>query len=39
MGNPKRDIDTFNQPIDESHPLFVSSVSRAFAILRCFAIR
>ncbi len=36
MGNPKRDIDTFNQPIDERHPLFVSSVSRAFSILRCF---
>ena len=36
MGNPKRDIDTFNRPIDDSHPLFVSSVARAFSILRCF---
>lgn len=36
MGNPKRDIDTFNRHIDESHPLFVSSVARAFSVLRCF---
>ncbi|MGA9334885.1 MAG: IclR family transcriptional regulator [Rudaea sp.] len=36
MGSPKRHADTFNQAIDASHPLFVSSVSRAFSILRCF---
>ena len=36
MGNPKRDIDTFSQSIDESHPQFVSAVARAFSILRCF---
>ena len=36
MGSPKRHVDTFNQIIDDSHPLFVSSVSRAFSILRCF---
>ena len=36
MGNPKRNIDTFNQAIDEDHPQFVSSVARAFSLLRCF---
>ena len=36
MGNPKRDIDLFNQSIDEDHPQFVNSVARAFSILRCF---
>lgn len=36
MGNPKRNIDTFNQSIDEDHPQFVNSVARAFSILRCF---
>ncbi|MET0808344.1 MAG: IclR family transcriptional regulator [Pseudoxanthomonas sp.] len=36
MGNPKRSLETFNHPIDASHPLFVTSVSRAFSILRCF---
>lgn len=36
MGSPKRHADTFNQVIDDSHPQFVSSVSRAFSILRCF---
>lgn len=36
MGNPKRNIDTFNQAIDEDHPQFVNAVARAFSILRCF---
>src|SRR5476649_216115 len=36
MGSPKRDIDVFSHAIDESHPQFVSSVARAFSILRCF---
>ncbi len=36
MGNPKRDIEVFNQPIDATHPLFISSVARAFSVLRCF---
>lgn len=36
MGNPKRDIDAFNQCIDEDHPQFVNAVARAFSILRCF---
>lgn len=36
MGSPKRDIDVFSNAIDESHPQFVSSVARAFSILRCF---
>jgi len=35
MGNPKRKIDAFRS-VDASHPQFVSAVSRAFAILRCF---
>ena len=36
MGNPKRKADTFLQPIGEDHPQFVSAVTRAFSILRCF---
>jgi DNA-binding IclR family transcriptional regulator len=36
MGNPKRKIDTLSLSIDESDPQFVSAVSRAFSILRCF---
>ncbi len=36
MGNPKRDSKAFNRPIDAAHPLFISSVARAFSILRCF---
>lgn len=36
MGNPKRDADTFIGRVDEDHPQFVTSVSRAFSILRCF---
>ncbi len=36
MGNPRRNADTFIQSIDEDHPQFVSSVARAFSILRCF---
>ena len=36
MGNPKRNIDTFNQAIEQDHPQFVSSVARAFSLLRCF---
>lgn len=36
MGSPKRHSDTFTRAIDESHPQFVSSVARAFSILRCF---
>lgn len=36
MGNPKRDVDTFTQGIDEEHPQYVNSVARAFSILRCF---
>lgn len=35
MGNPKRNID-FSEHIDETHPLYVASVARAFSILRCF---
>lgn len=36
MGNPKRRIDAFSHSVDEDHPQFVSSVARAFSILRCF---
>lgn len=36
MGNPKRASDTFSNYIGEDNPLFVSAISRAFAILRCF---
>lgn len=36
MGNPKRHADAFVGGIDEDHPQFVTSVARAFAILRCF---
>lgn len=36
MGNPKRDVDTFTQCIDEEHPQFVNAVARSFSILRCF---
>ena len=36
MGNPKRNIDTFSRSVGEDHPQFVSAVSRAFSILRCF---
>ncbi|GAB3343524.1 IclR family transcriptional regulator [Marilutibacter aestuarii] len=36
MGSPKRSIDVFNRPFDETHPQFVNAVGRAFAILRCF---
>jgi DNA-binding IclR family transcriptional regulator len=35
MGNPKRSHDAFRS-VDASHPQFVSAVSRAFAVLRCF---
>jgi len=36
MGSPKRNAEIFSRSIDESHPQFVSAVSRAFSILRCF---
>ena len=36
MGSPKRNIDVFNRPFDESNAQFVNSVGRAFSILRCF---
>ncbi|MEO7917795.1 MAG: IclR family transcriptional regulator [Dokdonella sp.] len=36
MGNPKRHADTFVGGVDENHPQFVTSVARAFSILRCF---
>lgn len=36
MGNPKRDADTFLQPIRDDHPQSVTAVTRAFSILRCF---
>jgi len=36
MGNPKRSSDAFSHTVDEHHPQFVSSVARAFSILRCF---
>lgn len=36
MGNPKRNADTFVQSMGEGHPQFVSAVTRAFSILRCF---
>lgn len=35
MGNPKRSSDAFRS-VDASHPQFVTAVSRAFAVLRCF---
>ncbi len=36
MGNPKRHADTFAGGVDENHPQFVTSIARAFSILRCF---
>lgn len=36
MGNPKRKLDAFSPSIDERHPQFVTSIARAFSILRCF---
>lgn len=36
MGNPKRNIDSLSQIIDENNPQFVTSVARSFSILRCF---
>ncbi|MCB1612377.1 MAG: IclR family transcriptional regulator [Xanthomonadales bacterium] len=36
MGKPRRSADSFEGPIDASHPQFVNAVGRAFSILRCF---
>ena len=36
MGSPKRKAGSFLHPIGDDHPKFVSAVTRAFSILRCF---
>jgi len=36
MGNPKRNAEFLARPINADHPQYVTSVARAFSILRCF---
>jgi DNA-binding IclR family transcriptional regulator len=36
MGNPRRAAGSYGHLVNEDHPQYVTSVARAFSILRCF---